>query len=39
MRVTIYAGSFVFTLFSTCLNLISLNRLDWCVRGSRSDGM
>jgi len=29
--VTVYAGSFVFTLFSTCLNLISLNRLDWIV--------
>lgn len=29
MKISIYAGSFVFTLFSTVLNLVSLNRLDW----------
>jgi len=29
MQISIYAGSFVFTLFPTVLNLVSLNRLDW----------
>jgi len=35
MQISIYAGSFVFTLFSTILNLVSLNRLDWIVYSAK----
>lgn len=29
MKISVYAGSFVFTLFSTILNLVSLNKRTW----------
>lgn len=29
MKISVYAGSFVFTLFSTVLNLVSLNKRAW----------
>lgn len=31
MKISVYAGSFVFTLFSTVLNLVALNRRAWYV--------
>ncbi|CAD6587905.1 MAG: hypothetical protein CYPHOPRED_004169 [Cyphobasidiales sp. Tagirdzhanova-0007] len=31
VRKSIYASSFVFTLFSTILNLVSLSRVDWVI--------
>lgn len=31
MKISVYAGSFVFTLFSTILNLVSLNKRAWWV--------